>query len=477
MAGNIKNATFRIIDFQFFYIHKINMLHAGWIALIIIVAAAALGTGMYFLLRPKSSKNENGEPTYTGGPRPQVPVTWKVEYGTLNSEGKNDNRKVTMKLGEDDFKPFYFKGFAYSPVPPCCPNNDMAFTDPKIYSRDLAIMKSMGVNAIRLYGLCDQNMAKNGWNICSINSVFKKCKQAKNVKTEDVIAFLDEAWNNEIFVFLSSRTCAALICNDEDTVVLKQNYESLVRSYVHNPAVAGFIIGNETNPLCLSDKCKNRFNEIAQKIVETINVVRNQPPATGAKECGRLVTTAFAGTPNWGPSGIANFDDVVGTYINVWGYNPYAFIDNKTMTQYTIKPSIFMENGLHGAANFSCDDPCTGAGDCKTTCCKCSTSFAASLQKFLVKQESTTVASGVFIFEFNDEYWKSYSAAQLDPKTTDPPPEEVVCQRCFGTDLDKYPCEYLQGNHGVTSYDTSDPPKQIMKESLIQAVTSGFNFT
>src|SRR6266404_1996914 len=125
---------------------------------------------------------------------------------------------------------FFIKGVVYSPTPIGAQPFDSPLRDSNaaIWSRDLPLMRAMGVNAIHVYNVTPPPYDSG---------------------PGPIINFLNAAWNGgdrPIYVIMSVYfTRGAVLSNTDATNAIAQQYHDLDAKYASYPAVLGVTIGNE----------------------------------------------------------------------------------------------------------------------------------------------------------------------------------------------------------------------------------------
>lgn len=141
-------------------------------------------------------------------------TTWTAENGALR-----------LKRGMEQAQTFLVKGVCYSPTPraKAVLEDPLGAENAAIWRRDIPLLRQMGANAIRIYGMQPAATAH---------------------------AFLDEAWNDgasPIYALLSIWIPPCTFANDADTDALADKYRVIAREYGRHSAVMGFSIGGEFN--------------------------------------------------------------------------------------------------------------------------------------------------------------------------------------------------------------------------------------
>eukprot|EP00443_Scrippsiella_acuminata_P007741 CAMPEP_0115175080 /NCGR_PEP_ID=MMETSP0270-20121206/4173_1 /TAXON_ID=71861 /ORGANISM="Scrippsiella trochoidea, Strain CCMP3099" /LENGTH=507 /DNA_ID=CAMNT_0002587945 /DNA_START=1 /DNA_END=1524 /DNA_ORIENTATION=- len=303
---------------------------------------------------------------------------WRVVRGDAHNYPQ-----LQLRLGSSEFAPFQLRGFDYSPISKCCGNNDASTFQKRLYTRDIPRMAAMGVNAIKLYGMCDGVLDKS--NLCPPPE--PGCER-QPVTVADVRAFLDLCYSHRIFVLLASRAGPGDL----------EAYSHIVATYGAHSAVAGVILFDETLDL-------SNFNAAAKILHEGFcKVLGKDPSTTPVEEAGRIITTAAQmQIPQ------SDFQSKYGQYVNGWGFDPYSewqYTEN-FLPDVPFKPYFIMENGINGAFNAGCRDDCPPCPTCDLQACKCiPCSCLAKPWREYVEWMSTARIAGLFIFEWTDENWK-----------------------------------------------------------------------
>ena len=306
---------------------------------------------------------------------------------TSTTTWTTSNRVVNLSIDGGTATPFIMQGVAYSPTP----IGGTSIPDPlgaqnsAIWQRDLPLLRAMGTNTIRIYGM-----------------------DASNRNNSD--DFLEAAWNggtDPIYVILSiwvnpSGNGIA----DLDT--LEKQYKWIGEDYGNHPAVLGISIGSEFNtPQNITTQTFwNDFNTLA-------NAAKSGISSAGGQ---KLISTGFVDFVN-----TSNQESTVvegesfGAVLDIWGINSYRGSTFTNLWQQiesaTTKPFIITEFGAPASYhpnNQSCQAselPASGSP---------SMSDLVTYMEGLWNEIETNwannsgkVGSGGFIFEWSDEWWKS----------------------------------------------------------------------
>lgn len=262
---------------------------------------------------------------------------------STNTEFTVNGRYIQYRVGHGATRNFFVKGVAYSPTPiggfvtdpPLC-NSPLRNSNKAIWSRDLQLMRAMGVNAIHVY-----NVTPPPWD------------EGPDAHVGTINEFLDAAWNNgkdPIFVLMSIHFTSDKLLDSGAVNSLANQYYELDRKYAKYPAVMGVAISNEIiggdvrdNPTWWAN-----FNRVAQEAKRGFQ-------SQGAK---KLVTTSdYDGITPFDYKGrkqIAQiyYGEKYHAAVDVWGDNTFR---GRSFTEYpnlfaqvrdtTDKPVIFTEYG------------------------------------------------------------------------------------------------------------------------------------
>jgi len=306
----------------------------------------------------------------------------------------------------------FLKGMVYSPTPIGAFPFDSPLKDSNaaVWSRDLPLMRAMGVNAIHVYNVTPPPYDSG---------------------TGPIYQFLNAAWNNgdhPIYVLMSIFFNGDKLFDQAAVSALATQYHDLDKKYATYPAVLGTSIGNEigagnfiTNPAWWK-----AFNQLATAAKQ------------GFKDGGdgdKIVTTSEAD----GNIGAVQRGEQYGAAVDAWGINIYR---GRTFTNlfdqirsFTKKPVMLTEYGASAAYHpmthdkyfYTPNDPnaiahCERGGGATNVndvaelpLSSGSNPNMAGLTDYV--QNTTTlleqgyamdgVVSGGFYFEWTDEWWKA----------------------------------------------------------------------
>ncbi|MGB8520415.1 MAG: hypothetical protein WCD38_09685, partial [Candidatus Tumulicola sp.] len=271
------------------------------------VLSGCNGTGSSILNGPQSTYSSFNA----------VPLVAGCEKGK-SGEGKQSprteffasGRYIDFKQGAKAAQHFFVKGVAYSPTPignglsdpPSC--DDPLRNDNKaIWSRDLPLIRAMGVNAIR---------------------VFNVAPPPYDEKLGTIDEFLDAAWNNgkdPIFVLMTISFPGDALNNKDAARDIAGQYQRLAAKYALYPAVMGVSISNEiTGGTGWTGKpWWDNFNL----------VVKGAKDGFASKGVKKIVTTAdFDGVTPFDVDGRKQIAQIYwgeknGAQVDVWGDNLY----------------------------------------------------------------------------------------------------------------------------------------------------------
>ena len=258
-------------------------------------------------------------------------------------------------------QPFFIKGVGYGPVPIGQTNSYDVYSDAGIRNRDFPILRSMGVNTIRVW------------------------KPVTNS------AFLDAAYNSgnsPIYILMGLEINPNVNYADPATrqSVLDQ-WEAYITQFKDNPAVLGWAIGNEENYRDRGDEADfySLANEIAAKAYEIEG------------DAYHPIFMVHGDQEDIGKASM-NADDSSLLWLDAWASNIFRgnsfdtfFIDYKTKTN---KPLIITEFGID-AYNHVAHAPYP----------ETQAAYLSSLWDE-IEDDVEDVLLGGCVFEYTDEWWK-----------------------------------------------------------------------
>jgi hypothetical protein len=401
------------------------------------VATAAVTLSFALLTACNGTVTPFSKPSSGLSPLGAIPLNPACENGKIGVGTQTpktqfivSGRSIEEKVGDKAPQKFFFKGMAYSPTPvgngvsdpPSC--NDALRNDNKaIWSRDLPLMRAMGVNAIRAF-----NVVPPPWD-------------DKIGKVGTIDEFLDAAWNKgdkPIYVLMTIYFDGSALNNDAAANDIAGQYQRLAEKYALYPAVMGVTISNEITGVdnWTTQKWWNNYSKIADG-------ARRGFASKGVK---KLITSAdFDGLTNFDVKGRPQIAQIYwgekyGAKVDAWGDNIYRgrwFTDLLTQIQdTTTKPVILTEYGATAAyhpawsntydypkgdrhKNGQCIPPTGADGPINRDAAELPSGRRnpnmAGLADYVVNMadllheayKNSGLVSGGFYFEWTDEWWKA----------------------------------------------------------------------
>ncbi|MBV9028514.1 MAG: hypothetical protein JO311_07825 [Candidatus Eremiobacteraeota bacterium] len=319
---------------------------------------------------------------------------------------------------------FYVKGMVYSPTPignglsdPPSLNDPLRDDNSAIWSRDLPLLRAMGVNVVHVYNVVPPPYDK---------------------ATGPISNWLNAAWNNgtnPIYVLLTVYFDGSALLNEDAVRELSKQYEALAYKYAGYPAVMGVIISNEivkpdwwNNPTWWKN-----FNRVADAARAGFTKGGNPQKIVTTSDVDAIVKVG--GVEHLGA---IYYGEKLGAKVDVWGDNPYR---GRTFTNLfaqitsdTTKPVLLTEYGAAAsyhpawANTYSYEHNLHGTGRCippegpdgpvnrdAAELPKRGNPNIAGLvdlvknnNKLLYERYTTDgLVSGGFYFEWTDEWWKA----------------------------------------------------------------------
>jgi len=211
-------------------------------------------------------------------------------------------------------QPFFVKGVSYQPIPwggsaKWPPNGDF-YTPPwnAIWERDLPNIRSLNMNTIRTYNI---DLAHGD------HSAFFSACYGGGVAPVYVLVGFGEL-NTPVLYDPPNPTGFA---------TAKENFTQLVQTYGSNPAIMGFIVGNEVNTNITRD-----MDSFWQGINELCGVVKTYAP-------GKLAILACVDDSM--ATIVAGENNPHLTHLDVWGINSYRGTSAPTSANFDILWSSF----------------------------------------------------------------------------------------------------------------------------------------
>ena len=319
---------------------------------------------------------------------------------------------------------FYVKGMVYSPTPigngvsdPPSLDDPLRDDNSGIWSRDLPLMRAMGVNAIHIYNVVPPPY---------------------DDKIGPISKWLDAAWNNgtnPVYVLLTVYFDGKVLLNEDSVRAVVNQYHDLAYKYAGYPAVMGVVVSNEiikpewwNNPTWWKN-----FNRVAD--AARSGFAKGGSPA-------KIVTTSNddAVVKVGGVDRLADvyYGEMHGAKVDVWGDNPYrgrafdGLFDQIKLD--TTKPVLLTEYGAPAsyhpdwANTYSFERNLRGKGRCippegpdgpvNRKAAELPKSgnpgmgglvdLVTNNNKLMHNEYSNGgVVSGGFYFEWTDEWWKA----------------------------------------------------------------------
>ena len=254
---------------------------------------------------------------------------------------------------------FSVKGVGYQPVPIGFPNNEQTrayvFTDPDIRARDVAAIRRMGANTVRLWARLPD---------CSL---------------------LDALWNegqDPIYAILGYEIDLTKI--GTDNAAIEQGFREYVEMFMHHPAILGWGLGNEVNFHYTGNM--NDWFSLANRLAEVAF------EAEGLDYHPTIIVNSgmkYFGNPHY------SSDDVSLLFVDMWGHNAYASYDYGCYFDYyhaiSAKPLVVTEYGVDAW------DARVGAEN------ECEQARWVLHEWDQIRQNSC----GGTLMSYSDEYWKA----------------------------------------------------------------------
>jgi hypothetical protein len=363
----------------------------------------------------------NGSTTVTPPPPPTGPGPTDSQFFTSGRyiELRDVQQGVSGARVAPDAVKFFVKGMVYSPTPigkgvADLPSGDnpLGEKNTAVWSRDLPLMRAMGVNAIHVYNVKPPDFDQ---------------------QTGPIYNFLNAAWNGgnkPVYVLMSIHFPGDALLNSGAVAALAKQYRELDKKYAGYPAVMGVAISNEI----VAENFRNNktwwdnFNIVARAAKQGF-------VDGGDRE--KLVTTSEAD----GNIGSVEFGEKYNAAVDAWGVNIYR---GRTLTnlfaqirRFTKKPVMLTEYGATAAYHvdwkntYSWTPGLNGLGQCTPSTRNGPENrdvkelpasgnpnmaglvdYVTNNAKLLhVGYNDGAVVSGGFYFEWTDEWWKADNGA------------------------------------------------------------------
>ncbi len=397
---------------------------AGVVTLSVALATTAVGSHTVVpVLTAKGSPSQLGSSRHSStvrGHRNAADTTAFTVSGTYINESINGGAASQV----------FVKGMVYSPTPvgktvsdPPSMDDPLRDGNAAIWSRDLPLLRAMGVNAIHVYNVVPPPYDEH---------------------TGPISDFLNQAWNNgnqPIYVLMSIFFPGAALDNADAARDIAGQYYDLDQKYAKYPAVMGVTISNEIldNTRWTNRSWWNNFNIVAAGAKKGFTDAGAQKLVTTSENDGIVkvashvrIAAIYYGEQNNAP-------------IDVWGDNVYRgswwteWI--KDLRNSTSKPVFATEYGATAAYHPGwanqydynkndpkkvgvCNPPGGPAGPLTRNVKELPDSpsanpnmgglvnYVANNAAFLwdAYKNDGGVASGGFYFEWTDEWWKANPA-------------------------------------------------------------------
>lgn len=388
--------------------------------------------------------------------QPAVATTetkWSVKGTIIQKDGQNFFAKGT------NYAPTPIGGATYQPgvgdwtVPPWWTYNG-ANTTNDIGARDIPLLKSMGVNALRTYFTWYWMIRNDTSYLAGINQTSPMTVVTENTQYPYTVffnhePFLDACFANGIYVVLGvaiNPECwdfGNTAVNPQNQNFYIQTAEKLATLYGKHPAVMGFCIGNEQNqgPRNNDSRTYLFYQALAKKIkaaapdkLVTIAFQDDQTLYNGTvtviDQAGQNPPTPFNNVP---------VEQAISSIVDVWGLNIYSGITTdfpifetnviKAKKGAYARPLWVTEWGTPSGNNVPANEVGPPTGNATTQVYS-----NAELQTKSVFLTSAigymntylSFVAGAFYFEFSDEWWKvdsidptlvNTTVSPLDPAT------------------------------------------------------------
>lgn len=302
---------------------------------------------------------------------------------------KVDGRRLLVN-GE----PFVVKGVNYSPTPvskrPGPPSSYNWWNDQKSYKTDFPLIASMGANVIRTFYV----------GKTTAPGVAYEVPAATMTK-----AALDFAFQNNLYVIMGFPVDTSLNLADGTTrQYIYDNFLSLVSSWTSHPAVLAWSLGNEQNLSNGNDQAWYTLVDSCAFAAHSLEGPNFHPVMTVEGNTGGTIIGNIGDASK-------KADDASMPNLDIWGANLYlgptfsgAFSTHQTKTS---KPLLIAEFG------WDAYDESVGAENQTIQATNISSQWN-DITSNLSALDSAKVCVGGVVFEWTDEWWKSFANALLD---------------------------------------------------------------
>lgn len=311
-----------------------------------------------------------------------------------------------------DGQPFFVKGVGYQPIPVGYTKDYQWWLYPEIYLRDLALMKEMGVNTVRLWG----SLPEEG-------EAFLDACEFYGIKVIMGYYPPDKGWSDATI-----------------RETRKQEFLSIVERWKDHPAILMWAVGNEHN-YRVDDKAG--WYSFVEECAKAALEMDPSHPVT---------------TPNGDICDVQTYDSVV-AHLSLWGANSYRgssfgslFSDFES---YSSKPLLITEFGVDAVNNEQLDEDGQAYYDVLLWEEIESNSF-----------EKGGVCVGGIVMEWVDEWWKAGLPSRHDfgGLTGNDPRDSYMNEEWWGiVDIDRnprkvyYQLQNLWGKQKAVSFELGEP--------------------
>lgn len=333
-----------------------------------------------------------------------IPLLWASGAGADTTAWAVDGRQITVNSD-----PFMVQGMAYSPTPIGGASSIVPFGDyfidqwQSITARDMEAMRKVGVNSVRNYGMWPY-VKNTDFSNGAVASHADFLTSAYNGGTDPIYVFAAYSFDSVTWDFNDPNDKAA-----RDLV--KSEFKTLATQLADNPAIMGFVITNEVNsePNRENPQFWQWINQMAGEIksiapdkLTIMSLVDDSMLSVPAAEQAVYGKPTWTGAPTNAPAtGMPNLD--------VWGINSYRGTQTtgfdilfSSFEAASSKPLLLTEFGCPSSQHDADGNASLLAQN-------------AQAQADYVKVHwndivaNSDVASGGYVFEWTDEWWKNAS--------------------------------------------------------------------
>lgn len=315
---------------------------------------------------------------------------------------------------------FLIRGVAYSPAPIGSSNKDgptfgdLFWDSPgnfldyeRIWQRDIEQIRTLGINAVRTYSLI-ANVINNDGTYPSPADV----NASGSLLVHQHLKFLDAAWNggkNPIYVIVGIPMPTTNFIKAESEVAenaamitfWNNNFNATVTQMKDHPAVIGFTMFNEVGGRSDFSDVEANAQFYWSQVQKYANLAKSLAPA-------KLIGWAFNDDPYFASSTVA-YREQYAKSIDFYGVNAFqkaqlgTTLDpwKQAVQSDATRPVILTEYGLPATSHRDPNDPLTIYADDTTI-----GTTATAVQNVIPQAFSHPVVTGIFYFEWSDEWWK-----------------------------------------------------------------------